>query len=67
MQTKGGRVKTKQEDKGKTDKRERDDEKETEGKAARNQGMTDVSSPGASSSHQAAAPGPTGPGVTTSG
>ena len=60
-------MKTKQEDKGKADKREREADKKTEGKAARNQGMTDVSSPGASSSHQAAVPAPTGPSVAASG
>ena len=68
MQTKGGKqVKTKQEDKGEADKREREADKEKEGTAARNQGMTDVSSPGASSSHQSAVPSPTGPSVATSG
>ena len=67
MQTKGGKCENEQEDKGKTDKREREADEETEGKAARNQGMTDVDSPGASSSHQAAVPAPTGPSVATSG
>ena len=63
----GKKAKTKKEDQGKADKREREDEKEIEVKAARNQGMTDVSSTGASSSHQAAAPSVGVPGVTTSG
>lgn len=63
----GKKAKTKKEDKGKADKREREAEKETEGNAARNQGTTDVSSPGASSSHLAAAPNVSVPGVTTSG
>ena len=50
-------MKAKREDKGEADKRERDDEKDVQVKAARNQqGMTDVSSPGASSSNKAAGP-----------
>lgn len=71
-------MKMKREDKKKADKRERDADTETEGKAARNQGMTDVSSPVTSSSHQAAVssptashqlavPAPTGPSVATLG
>ena len=63
---KGENEKGRQREGGQKGKRE--DEKETEVKAARNQMMTDVSSPGAASSHQAAAPTSGGvPGVTTTG
>ena len=54
----GDKVNTRQEAREKADKRERETEQEKEMKTARNQGMIDVSSPGASSPHQAVAPVP---------
>ena len=62
-------VNANREDKEKADKSDSGDEKDEEVKAAINQGMTDVSSPGASSSHQAAAPsaGVPGTGPSVSG
>ena len=60
----GKNMKTRQETRENADKRERETEQEKEMKTARNQGMIDVSSPGASSSHQTVAPATGG---TTSG